>query len=533
MTDHARAPASGPPRPAAHGLARLAATVGGFGVARRLVLAVALGVLAVGALPPVHLVPLLIPAFTGLVWQLDGVRSRVGAFWLGWAFGLGFFGAGLYWVGIAFLVEAQVYGWMMPFAVLGLAAGLAIFVGLATLAVYLLPLTGTAARVLALTLAWSAAAWLRGHVLTGFPWNLTATVWDPWPVMLQGTALAGAYGLSLVTVFAAAAPATLASPGGWGRRLALPLVAVGLLGALAAGGSLRLGTAPAVGERVVDEVTLRLVQPSIAQADKWAPDKRIEHIKRYLSMTRLPGKGRVTHVIWPETALPVFLSNQPDLRGPLGRVTPDGGALLTGLPRVRAGDGGRRLYNSLVALGPSGDTLTSYDKFHLVPFGEYVPFEDWLPLDKLTPGRTGFSAGPGPRTLQVPGAPPLSPLICYEAIFPGNVTGSGPRPGWLLNVTNDAWFGRSSGPYQHLASARLRAVEEGLPLVRAANTGISVVVDPWGRTLARLDLGVSDILDSPLPRAVPATPYARFGDATHAVLLLLVAGGVVLVRRWP
>lgn len=493
---------------------------------RRLLMAATLGALAVGALPPVHFVPLLIPAFTGLVWQIEGVRGRYGAFLLGWAFGVGFFGAGLYWVGIAFMVEARIYGWMMPFAVAGLASGLAIFTGLATLAVYLVPGLGTAGRVLALTVAWCAAAWLRGHILTGFPWNLLATVWVPWPAMVQSTALWGAWGLSLITCLAAAAPATLRDPGR--GRWRLPAVAAGLLVLLAVGGTVRLDAAPGIGART-EEARLRLVQPSIPQHLKWRRDLRIEHLKRYLRMTRRPGVGEVTHVIWPETALALFLSRTDGLRDSLGSVVPDGGAMISGLPRIAGEGSARRLYNSLYVFGEAGDTLARYDKFHLVPFGEYVPFERWLPIDKLTAGRTGFTAGPGPKTLSAPGAPPFSPLICYEAIFPGRVTAGNARPGWLLNVTNDAWFGHSSGPYQHLASARLRAVEEGLPLVRAANSGISVVVDPLGRTVARLGLGRRGILDADLPSALAVTPYARWGDAGFAILLLISA--VPLLRR--
>ena len=516
----------------ADGLQRLADHVRARGGVRRLALALLLGGLTVAALPPIHAVPLLIPAFTGLVWLLEGTRTRRGAFALGWVFGLGFFGAGLYWIGIAFLVQAEIYGWMMPFAVAGLAGGLAIFTGLATLAVHMLPCRGTAARVLALTLAWMAASWLRGHILTGFPWNLLATAWDPWPVMLQSAAVWGAWGLSALTVFAAAAFATLGDAGSVLRRAGLPLIAVAALAAAGGYGGMRLNAAPAPGADAVDGVRLRIVQPSIPQDQKWDRDKRLAHLKTYLGLTRRPGLDQATHVIWPETAVPLFLSKTRGLRDALGGVAPADGALLTGLPRLgTTGGGSRRLYNSLYVVDQSGSTLERYDKFHLVPFGEYVPFKDWLPLPKLTAGRTGFSAGPGPRTLDVPGAPAVSPLICYEAIFPGRVTAPGTRPGWLLNVTNDAWFGISSGPYQHMASARLRAVEEGLPLVRAANTGISAVVDPHGRTRARLGLQARDVMDADLPKALPATIYARLGDAGFAVMLLVVAVGLLPMLR--
>jgi len=539
---------AGSPRAAAPagGLARVAAWLAARTGWRRLVLAAAFGALSVLALPPVFAVPLLVPAFTGLLWQLDGVGSRRGAFALGWAFGAGHFAIGLYWIGIAFLVEAEVYGWMMPFAVAGLAGGLAIFPGLATLAAWRVARQGAGppdriAGVLAFALAWAALAWVRGHVLTGFPWNLLATAWMPLESLLQVTALVGAWGLSLLTVLAAAAPATLAPPTGAqmsGRaRRALPLAAAGLLLAVAAGGAGRLALAPAPGDDTVPGVRLRIVQPNIPQRMKWDSAQRLDILKRYLALTRRPGQGAATHVIWPETALPMFLSRTEDLRAVLATVAPAGGALLTGLPRVEApeaqaagADGADRprLFNALFALGSGGRTVARYDKAHLVPFGEYVPFADWLPLDKLTPGRIGFTAGPGPRTLDIPGAPAVSPLICYEAIFPGAVTAPERRPGWLLNVTNDAWFGDSSGPYQHLASARLRAVEEGLPLVRAANTGVSVVVDSYGRVRARAGLGTQAVIDSALPRALARpTLYARLGDSGFAVLLLLLGAGLV------
>ena len=537
----------GDARGVARWAARLAARLAGMTGWRRLALAVVLGALSVLALPPVHAVPLLIPAFVGLLWLLDGVRGGRGAFALGWAFGTGHFAAGLYWVGIAFLVEAAVFGWMMPFAVVGLAAGLGLFAGLATRAAWGAVRghrrRGRAARsrlvmVLAFALAWSALAWLRGHMLTGFPWNLLGTVWMPLDSMLQVTAVTGIWGLSLLTVLAAAAPAALVPAPGEGAgtraRWTLPAVAAALLLAVGLGGAWRLAAAPAAGTAMVPDVRLRLVQASIPQADKWDPAQRQAHLRRYLNLTRASGAGEITHVVWPETALPMFLSRTEGLRAALGGVVPEGGALLTGLPRIESpADGGApRLFNTFMAFGDGGRTLARYDKFHLVPFGEYVPFEDWLPLEKLTAGRIGFTAGPGPRMLDIPGAPPLSPLICYEAIFPGNVTAPDRRPGWLLNVTNDAWFGVSSGPYQHLAAARLRAVEEGLPLIRAANTGVSAVVDPHGRILDRRGLGVQAVLDTGLPRALAApTVYARWGDRVFAALLLLLLGALLAVHR--
>jgi apolipoprotein N-acyltransferase len=256
-------------------------------------------------------------------------------------------------------------------------------------------------------------------------------------------------------------------------------------------------------------------------------------VRKHIELSRRPGFDSRTHVIWPETAVPYFLSRQPDLRGVLARAAPAGGALLTGAPRMSEQGGGRVFHNSLVALGPDGRTLGSYDKVHLVPFGEYVPLRQYLPLPKLTQGASDFTPGDGHDALEIESLPPFSVLICYEAIFPDEVVKPGTRPAWLLNVTNDAWFGVSSGPHQHLASARLRAIEQGMPLVRAANTGISAIVDPWGRTLKRLDLQRVGILDGPLPQAIQGrTPYARFGDLPILLLSFGVLAIGLILRRF-
>jgi apolipoprotein N-acyltransferase len=517
-------------------LARLAAGCAGLAGWRRLAVAAALGASTALALPPVYLVPLLVPAVVGLLWLTAGTRRVREAFWVGWAFGLGHFAAGLYWIGIAFFVDAARHAWMMPFAVLGLAAGLAIFKALMLAGLRALPLwradTGLLARVLALAGLWCLAEWVRGQILTGFPWNLAATVWAFDPAPQQLAAALGAWGLSLVTVLAAGLPALV----GWARPRAAwsgVAAAVLLVGALWGGGALRLAAAPEPGAHVQPDVRLRLVQPGIPQHLKWRDDLRLEHVRKHVRLTRRDGFERITHVVWPETAVPYFLSRKPDLRAMLGReAVPAGGALLTGVPRLGARNGKRVFHNALVALGPEGATLASYDKVHLVPFGEYVPLRRYLPLPRLAEGAGDFTPGTGHAALETPGLPPFSVLICYEAIFPDEVVKPGARPAWLLNVTNDAWFGVSSGPYQHLASARLRAVEQGLPLVRAANTGISTIVDPWGRTLARLDLQREGVLDGPLPRPLAwPTPYARFGDLPALVLALLACGAALGQRR--
>jgi apolipoprotein N-acyltransferase len=315
--------------------------------------------------------------------------------------------------------------------------------------------------------------------------------------------------------------------------LLLPLLVWG-------GGALRLATVPALGDETVDGVMLRLVQPNIDQASKWLPELRRGHIENQMRLSSGPGtepaSRPVSHVIWAETAVPFLLANEPELRSQLAGIVPRNGLLIAGAPRM--GDSGAplRMWNSLHGLDETGAVVGTYDKHHLVPFGEYTPLRSvlgWLGLGKLTIGGQGFSTGPGLVTLTLPGLPPFSPLICYEVIFPGRVVANNPRPQWLLNITNDAWFGVSSGPYQHFASARIRAVEEGLPMVRVANSGISAVVDPYGRLLGRLRLNQAGVLDSPLPKpARSVTLYAEYGDILGLFLIAILAFSALIFRRF-
>jgi apolipoprotein N-acyltransferase len=506
---------------------------------RRYGAAAVCGALASAALPPLHLVPLLIPAFTGLLWLLDGAVRRREAALLGWSFGFGHMLTGLYWIGIAFLVDAGRFGAAMPFAVLGMSAGLALFPALAVVAAAW-PRWRGPARVALLAAAWLAAEMLRAWVLTGFPWNLIGNVWSFAPAMLQVTALTGVWGLTAMTVFAAAAPAVLAEPGaqpGAMRfRAAFAALALLLPALVWGGGALRLANAPAPGTEVVDGVMLRLVQPNIDQAKKWLPELRRGHVETQIRLSSKTAAWPVSHVIWAETAVPFMLDSEPELRARLAGIVPRDGLLITGAPRLDGSGTERRLWNSLLGLDREGAVVGTYDKHHLVPFGEYTPLREiwgWLGLGKLTIGAQGFSAGPGLVSLNLPGLPPFSPLICYEAIFPGRVVAEGPRPQWLLNVTNDAWFGSSSGPYQHLASARIRAVEEGLPLVRVANTGISAVIDPYGRLLGRIGLNQAGILDSQLPRPLDSvTLYAIHGDRIGLFLIAILAFSSLIFRRF-
>lgn len=512
---------------------RLAASLAGLGPWRACAAAFALGALAAGALPPLYALPLLWVAFTGFLWLLDGARHWLRAFLTGWAFGLGYFVAGLYWVGHSFLVDAERFGALMPFAVGALAAGMALFIGLAALAVRLSRARGLA-RVLILAAAWLACEWLRAWAFTGFPWNLIGSVWTVSDATMQFAAVAGVWGLSLLTVVSAAAPSCLAGAGGRGRRWAAALIPALLVPAVLWGfGALRLAAAPDPADDVVAGTLLRVVQPNIDQRLKWQADLRVNHVKDQMALSDDQGSRSVTHVVWSETAIPFLLPDSQEVLGAVKRIVPPGGLLFAGAPRRTEVGGEVRLWNSLFAIDEHGEVAAVYDKRHLVPFGEYVPLRSVLPFMKLTRGGSDFSSGEGPRTLRMPGLPEVSVLICYEVIFPGRVVDAGSDAKWLLNVTNDAWFGTSSGPYQHFAAARLRAVEEGLPLVRAANTGISAVVDPYGRIVGQLELNRTGVIDAPLPKALKErTPFSRLGDWILLILLIATFSVERVVRRF-
>lgn len=498
---------------------------------RRVCLACGLGVLAVGALPPLHIWVLLFPAFTGLFWLIESSRSRWRCFFAGWWFGFGHFVSGLYWIANALLTKPDQFGWLAPIAVLGLAAMFAVYPGIAALLTRFSRARGAAA-VLVFAAAWTSLEWVRSWAFTGFPWNLIGSVWTFSDAMIQSTAVIGTYGLGLLTVAAATMPATLAAKGSGGKPAAVAVIcALAVLALTWSGGALRLALAEPLAE--VAGVRLRLVQPNIDQKLKWKRELLDEHLARQARMGAQPAARPPTHVIWAETAAPLFLAEDDARRRMIGRLTPPGGLTITGTLRRTPSGEPYQIWNSLLALDHQGAPIATFDKSHLVPFGEYVPFRDLLNLAKVTSGTVDFSRGPGIETMRLPGLPPVSPLICYEVIFPNRVVDAEDRPQWILNITNDAWYGRSSGPYQHLATARLRAVEEGLPLVRVANTGISAIVDPLGRVIARIGLGERGVIDGPLPAPLAnPPPYARFGNwMVLLVVATAISTALLLSRR--
>ncbi|OJY28860.1 MAG: apolipoprotein N-acyltransferase [Rhodobacterales bacterium 65-51] len=488
-------------------------------------LAILAGAGFVLALPPFSFLPLALASFAILAVLLRHA-SPILALGLGYLFGLGQFVPGLFWITESFQVDADRFGWIALPAVVGLAGGLSVFPAFACWFAaratrYRLP------PAVSLASSWAVSEWLRGHVLTGFPWNLAAYALADWSTPAQAASLVGSYGLGFLLVLGASLAGL--SFVFEDRHLARHRIvgAATILIVVAGFGAARLALSDVPAERGTQ---IRVIQPNIAQSAKWDDDARNTNILRLLLLSARSGPFDL--LLWPETAWPGFLEEDQAARAVMSWLLPETGVLLTGSPeRQTADDWVYR--NSVLAIGPDGTVLTRYAKHHLVPFGEYVPWRSILPFPRLVESLGDFTPGPGPRTLAIGPHPYVGVAICYEAIFPGHVVDDAIRPDWIFNATNDAWFGNSIGPWQHLASARMRAVEEGLPLVRAANTGISAVIDSYGRTRALLDLGTVGIIDARLPRPLAPTLYARIGDWSALVLILLAWVVAGIRRRTP
>lgn len=503
---------------------------------RRALVAFLSGAFATLTQPPFDVFVAGFVSFPILVWLIDGaiakanagpVRRLLPAAMVGWWFGFGYFVCGLWWIGTALLVDADQFAWALPLAVLGLPAFLALFYAFATMIARIFWSDGLG-RIFALAFGFALAEWLRLFLFTGFPWNAIGYAIMPTPLLMQSVAVLGLIGMSAVAVFVFAAPALLI-----GGRFAKTGIALALI--LIAGhvgfGAWTLSQAPAIGEEK-SALAIRIVQPSIAQTMKWDNAERRSIFDKLVSLTEKPpaeGKPKPDVIIWPETAIPYILTSTPEALARIGEVLQDGQMLLTGVVREEKGVGGDepRYYNSIYTIDDRGIIVDAADKVHLVPFGEYLPYENFLRrlgLQEVVEMPGGFTAGTSRRALNVKNGQTFLPLICYEAIFPDELEYTGPKASAIINVTNDAWYGDTPGPYQHFRQAQVRAVEQGLPLIRAANNGLSAVVDAYGRITDGLAHDAVGVIDAYLP-----STRALFWSTPHGSRQSLVALLTLLV----
>ena len=494
---------------------------------RGLLFAFAVGAVSATGFAPLEFFPALLLGYGVLVLLLDGAghspRPVRRAAAVGWVFYFGQFLAGWHWIAYAFLIYPGVNLWQLPFALL-LPAGVALIGALACgLAVYFWR-EGTTklnyGRIVVFACCAALSEWLRGHLFTGFPWNLSGYGWGASLALMQSASLMGAYGLSFLTILLGASLAELGS-----ARWRAPAALLLLFALLWGFGAYRLSATPM---RDVPGVRLRLVQPDIPQAEKYVRALMLRNWQRLVDLSLRPPDRDAkspTHIIWPEAATGFPVARSSGALEQIAELTARGQTLITGSDRILRNPDGITAYNSLYLFRPGGPPLV-YDKFHLVPFGEYLPFAqllNHLGFQQLTVG-SGFEPGDHPHVLDAGIAPPMTPLICYEVIFPHAVVDPAqPRPGWLVNITDDSWFGPWAGPRQHFLSARFRAIEEGLPIARAANSGISAMIDPLGRVRSRLDLNKMGVVDAGLPVALAPPFYARFGDLIFLLVMVTSA----------
>jgi apolipoprotein N-acyltransferase len=515
--------------------------------ARRWAVAGLAGAVSALAMPPFDLVPVLFVTFPVLIWLIDsaisesgktGQRSLRSAFVAGWFFGFGYFLAGLWWIGFAFLVEADRFAWMMPFAMLAMPAALALFYGLAA-ALSRLFWRSDMLRIFIFALCFGAIEILRGHIFTGFPWNSFGYAFAATDLTMQSASLLGLDGLSVLAFAIFAAPTLLDGQSGsrFARNAAVGFVVVSVAGVLGYGGWRLSLDVP----EPANETRLRIVQPSIPQAEKWRPDLRDRNFERLLELSDVatsPEAGGAIDrdiIIWPESALPFYYQDQPVARQAVAGLLRPGSILVTGLLRYDVQtEGDAKIFNAIAMIDATGAIAARYDKVRLVPFGEYLPFQDFLErwgIRQLTDLPGGFAPGESVMPMRHARLPSFWPLICYEVIFPGFLPRGtdAPRPAFLLNVTNDAWYGDTPGPRQHLRQAQMRAAEQGLPMARAANNGISALINAKGIVVSELPLDAATVIDTALPGALPSTPYVRsHGLVAHGLLMLLALS---LLRR--
>ena len=475
------------------------------------------GAFAVPSVAPYDFFAVCFVAFPILVWLLDGteveprtglIRRAIPAFAIGWWFGFGYFAAGLWWVGTAMLVEAENYAWALPFAVVILPAILALFYGLAT-AIARLFWTDDVGRIAALAVAFASAEWLRTFVFTGFPWNPVGMAAMPVPLLMQSVSVIGMNGMNALAVFVFAAPALLAGQ----RHVKLGLGLAALLMAMHVSFGYYQLTKKAGADGPV--LSVRIVQPSIDQALKWDGSVRDRIFGELIALSQAPvaeGQAKPALILWPETAVPFLFTERPDALAALSHLLGEDQLLVAGVVRAEGGSGGAaaRYYNSVMAIDGGGVIVDAVDKVHLVPGGEYLPLAELfeaLGVERLVPIPNTFSAGGPRRLISLPLAVRAAAFVCYEIIFSELVAADSTGADVIVNVTNDGWFGNTPGPYQHLRQAQVRAVENGLPLLRAANTGISAAIDSHGRILDALSINARGTLDLQFPLSANNTVF--------------------------
>ncbi len=501
---------------------------------RRSLVAFLAGALAVLAQAPYDFFAVCFVSFPLLVWLLDGATGEASdgllrrlrpAFAIGWWFGFGYFLAGLWWIGSALLVEADSFAWALPFAVIGIPFALAFFYGFATVVARLL-WSNDIGRIAALAFGFGLAEWLRGFLFTGFPWNAVGYAAMPVPLLMQSVSVTGMIGMNALAVFVFAMPALLAARRH--VRLGAALV-VALVLAHAGFGYVRLNAPVEPATRAID---VRIVQPAVDLSEKWDASVRDRIFATMMGLSAKapdPGHDKPQLILWPETSVPFLFTERPDALTALGDMLGPGQMLVAGVVREEGGSGTNadsRYYNSVVAIDDKGEITDAVDKVHLVPFGEYVPFADLLGrfgLEQLVAGPMTFAAGNERHPITLPGGIRALPFICYEVIFPDLVAVDAASSQLIVNVTNDAWFGDTPGPYQHFRQAQIRAVENGLPLLRAANNGISAVVDPRGHVVDALAVNARGAIDVRVPIAGQAFVSAGQRRINGMLIMFLFA----------
>ncbi len=503
-------------------------------------LSVILGAIGAFAMPPTNFWPLIFISLSGIYALYSYNQNAVQAFGIGFFFGIGYFVTGLWWIGNALLVEGNEFAWVWPLSVIGLPTLLSLFTGTAFACATIIARPHRLSGFFAFTGCLALSEWVRGHIFTGFPWNLFGYSWSDVLSIAQSASIIGAYGLTLLTIFWAAMIGFL-----WTAELKIKTKILIALITIATGalcftyGTQRLNNNPTI---LRAETAVHIIQPNIPQADKWKSEFLVSNFEKHIALSTYQSETTLheirqakSHIIvWPETAIAPVLAESQAAREQISRMLtgyPTKATLLSGaLMRKWKGEE-KEFTNSLVRLDHSGKLEALYHKSHLVPFGEYIPFQDLIPIKPVAQFQ-GFKRGNGPETFFGEHIPAFSPLICYEIIFPGKAVEPEMRPEWIVTVTNDAWYGDSAGPHQHFVHAIFRSIEEGVPVIRSANTGISGLTDSYGRVLERSSLNQDWKKSSLLPHpAEQSTIFSQFAHLPFFLLTLCFIGFSILFRR--